>query len=211
MEIEIRGNHFVMLHQKALYWREQRTLLIADLHLGKITHFRKAGIAMPSIAHATNLQRLDELITAYPTDRLFLLGDLFHHDHNSEWDHFANWRSQYAGINFSIMLGNHDRLPHHMLSAAEIVITTEWLEGDFLFTHHPVRSPDPDLYSFCGHVHPVFSLRSGNAPALRLPCFVFDAHQAILPSFGVFTGGYEVNAQPGRKIFVIGEREVFRI
>jgi DNA ligase-associated metallophosphoesterase len=211
MEIEIRGHHFVMLHQKALYWREQKTLLIADLHLGKITHFRRAGIALPAVAHANNLQRLDELIAAYPIDRLYLLGDLFHHEYNSEWDRFVTWRAQYASIDCSIMLGNHDRLPHHMLSTAEITINTALRESGFCFTHHPAVIADPNEYLFCGHVHPVFSLRSGNAPTLRLPCFVFDASQAILPSFGVFTGGYEVSAMPGRKIFVIGEKEVFRV
>lgn len=211
MQIEIKGETFILLHQKALYWKNRKTMLISDLHLGKITHFRKSGIAMPSIAHTDNLSRLDELLAMYDTDRVFLLGDLFHHTYNTEWDRFASWRSQYASLAMKIMLGNHDRLPHHLLEAAQIDITQEWVENDFIFTHHPKNQDVEGAYIFAGHVHPVYSLRSGGSPALRLPCFVFDEHQAILPSFGVFTGGYEVAASTDRKIFVIGEREIFRV
>jgi metallophosphoesterase superfamily enzyme len=50
MQIEIRDNHFDLLIQKAIFWQEKQTLLIGDLHLGKITHFRKEGIAIPQIA-----------------------------------------------------------------------------------------------------------------------------------------------------------------
>ena len=65
MKIEIRGHDFVMVHQKALYWQNTKTLLISDLHVGKITHFRKSGFAIPTLAQANNLQRLDELIALF--------------------------------------------------------------------------------------------------------------------------------------------------
>jgi metallophosphoesterase superfamily enzyme len=97
------------------------------------------------------------------------------------------------------------------LEAAQIDITHEWVENDFIFTHHPKHPGVEGAYIFAGHVHPVYSLRSGGSPTLRLPCFVFDEHQAILPSFGVFTGGYNVEVRTGRKIFVIGEKEIFKV
>ena len=33
-----------------MIWENTNTLLVADIHLGKITHFRKAGIAVPAAA-----------------------------------------------------------------------------------------------------------------------------------------------------------------
>ena len=211
MKIEIRGNRFIMLPQKAMYWQDRKTMLLADLHLGKITHFRKSGIAIPSVAHADNLQRLDEIVSLYSPERIFLLGDLFHHTYNTEWDQFVAWRSKYTSLSMSIMLGNHDRLPLHMFDDADITMTHEHREGDFIFTHHPKTETNTETFVFAGHVHPVHTLRSGSSPTLRLPCFVIDPGQAILPSFGVFTGGYAVEAMPERQIFVVGDNSIFRI
>ena len=94
MEIEIRGQHFQLLPQKAVYWREKNTLLISDLHLGKITHFRKEGIAVPSIAYHRNFSILDELIDTLHAERIIFLGDLFHHKRNKEWEVFESWRNK---------------------------------------------------------------------------------------------------------------------
>src|SRR4051812_26169186 len=112
MELRIRDNHFVLLHQKAIYWIEARTLLIADLHLGKIMHFRKHGIAVPEGAISNNFNRLDELIEKCNPERIIFLGDLFHNRLNAEWDLFASWRNSYNHIEMLIVMGNHDILPH---------------------------------------------------------------------------------------------------
>ena len=38
----------------AIFWRNQDMLLIADVHFGKVAHFRKYGAAVPSKASSTN-------------------------------------------------------------------------------------------------------------------------------------------------------------
>lgn len=77
MQIEIRGEHFQLLTQKAIFWEETQTLLIGDLHLGKITHFRKEGIALPPNAIDNNFKRLNELVQSTGATRIIFLGDLF--------------------------------------------------------------------------------------------------------------------------------------
>jgi len=37
----------LLLPQKAIYWQQQKALIVADVHFGKVGHFRKAGIAVP--------------------------------------------------------------------------------------------------------------------------------------------------------------------
>ena len=44
MKIEISGETMHLLWQKAIWLPHRKTLLAADLHFGKINHFRKAGI-----------------------------------------------------------------------------------------------------------------------------------------------------------------------
>ncbi len=40
LELELRGQHLVLLPERAAYWREQEMLLIADMHCGKAATFR---------------------------------------------------------------------------------------------------------------------------------------------------------------------------
>ncbi|MEP7263741.1 MAG: ligase-associated DNA damage response endonuclease PdeM [Bacteroidota bacterium] len=212
MEIEIFSNHFLLLSQKAMYWEEKKTLLIADLHLGKITHFRKEGIALPSSAYENNFKRLDEIINSFLVERIILLGDLFHNRHNEEWDLFSAWRKKYDIIEIILVLGNHDILPTHLFESSKIsYYNKEYIEGNFTFSHHPQKIIQQNTFTFCGHIHPVYCLKYTGKQSLRLPCFVLDPFQAILPGFGVFTGGFEMKALDNRKFFVIAEQKVFEV
>jgi hypothetical protein len=38
-----------------------------------------------------------------------------------------------------------------------------------------------------------------------------DDQQTILPSFGVFTGGYAMEIKSGRSIFGIAEKKIFKM
>src|SRR5688572_22324319 len=111
MEIEIRGNTFTLLPQKAILWKNKSTLLISDMHLGKVTHFRNSGIAIPTKALINNFHRLDELIQSHNIGRIILLGDLFHSVYNQEWKQFVNWRNRNSQLEIIMVLGNHDILP----------------------------------------------------------------------------------------------------
>jgi len=209
MEIKIRGHHFKMLPQKAVFWKEAKTLLVSDLHLGKVTHFRKEGIAIPSAAFGDNFKRLDELILTNNVYRIIFLGDLFHNRHNAEWELFAKWRNKYHSVEMIIVLGNHDILPLRLFDENKITVyDDEYREAQFIFAHHPETKFENGMYIFCGHIHPVFCLRAKGRQSIKLPCFVFDEMQAVLPSFGVFTGGYEMKVKEGRRIFMIAKDEI---
>ena len=59
--IELCGQELELLPQKAIYWKDRNCLLIADLHLGKSTHFRKNGIAVPNASKNQNWILLHQL------------------------------------------------------------------------------------------------------------------------------------------------------
>ncbi|GGC13685.1 ligase-associated DNA damage response endonuclease PdeM [Dyadobacter sediminis] len=212
MQIEIRGNHFRLLSQKAVFWEETQTLLIGDLHLGKIIHFRKEGIAVPGIAAENNFLRLNQLVQHTGAVRIIFLGDLFHSKYNSEWETFRAWRAGHHYIEMIIVIGNHDILPVSLFLESDMQVYMEDFEEDgFIFTHHPKTELRSDRFVFAGHVHPVFTSYGKGRQSVRLPCFVIDKNQAILPSFGVFTGGYPVNIINGRKIYITTETTIFPV
>lgn len=46
----------------------------------------------------------------------------------------------------------------------------------------------------------------------RLPCFRFGKRAGVLPAFGAFTGGFEVNADArGEAVYVIAGERVFAL
>jgi DNA ligase-associated metallophosphoesterase len=212
MEINIRGYGFELLPEKAILWKAKKTLLITDVHLGKIMHFRKAGIAMPREAFEINFQKLDILVQTHLPERIIFLGDLFHHQVNEEWEHFENWRVNFASLEMISVLGNHDILPPKLFTKINITLLPELEENGFLFRHHPINEEKAShSFAFCGHVHPMFLLQSSAFNAMRLPCFVLESHQMILPSFGLFTGGYTIHRIAERRIFIIADSLIFEI
>jgi predicted MPP superfamily phosphohydrolase len=101
----------LMLHPfRGLYWKKEKMLLLADLHLGKAVHFRRAGIPVPSAVSHSNWDRLIALLLDFEPERVVFLGDLFHSDYNSEWEELADLIHQFDHIDFELVIGNHDIL-----------------------------------------------------------------------------------------------------
>jgi uncharacterized protein len=211
MEIRILNNTFILLPQKALLWKEERALLISDLHIGKIAHFRKAGIAIPARGGEDNFRRLDELMDLRPL-RVLFIGDLFHSDVNKEWDALCEWRKRHSRVGMHIVPGNHDRLPARFCEDFGIDVHTDELhQGPFIFSHHPRKARNESEYLISGHVHPVINLYGRAHQQLRFPCFYFGHQQAILPSFGYFTGGYAIEPENGDQVVAIVKEQLISI
>ena len=87
---------------------QEKALVAADVHLGKVGHFRKAGIAVPRDMEQNDLAVLSDLIYEHRPCKLIFLGDFFHSDINADWDWFILWRSQFPDLQIILIKGNHD-------------------------------------------------------------------------------------------------------
>ena len=205
-----KGEQLTMLPQKALFWPSRSTLIISDVHFGKVTHFRKYGIAIPANATRDNFVRLNALLEEVKPQKVLFLGDLFHSDHNHEWEEFGRLTSSFEQIEFVLVKGNHDIISNTKLIAyCDHVIEDGLDDGPFYFTHEPMKHDS--LYTLCGHIHPAARIGGRARQSLRLPCFHFSEHIGILPAFGNFTGTYIVKPEPEDSVFVIAEDEILRI
>lgn len=211
MEVVISGEAFDLLPQKAVWWKARRMLMLADLHLGKVNHFRKSGIPVPVKANNKNWENLVELIMLYRPERVLCLGDLFHSHYNFDWEVMIELVRNYQEIQFELVMGNHDVLSQHQYTRSNMRLYDQLEEGPFLLTHHPVEEPHAQLYNLAGHIHPGVRLVGRGRQSLVLPCFYFGERRGLLPAFGMFTGLAPV--QPSREdaIFVIADHEIIRI
>lgn len=206
--IHIHNNTFHLHHTGAIFWEEKAFLLIADVHLGKITHFRKHGSAAPSKAIAKNFELLNHAMSSFNVEEVYFLGDLFHSYINSEWAMFESWVLQQK-ITITLVTGNHDIIASERYESIGINVKNEEILNGFLLTHEPeVRE---NLFTFCGHIHPGIVLHGVAKQHLRLPCFFKQKNQLILPAFGVFTGLHIIEPSKEDQVFTIADDDVILV
>lgn len=209
--ITIQNEQIALLPQRALFWETQKALLLADLHLGKVNHFRKAGVPVPIKANERNAEVLLETIQLTKPERVIFLGDLFHSHYNDEWEVFGQVLRNFPTVSFELVVGNHDILSNYQYQKLGIILHQELRLGPFLLTHHPYEEYAGDLYNLAGHVHPGARLVGKGKQGLTLPCFYFGKQQGLLPAFGVFTGLARIVPKKEDQVFVIIENKVLKV
>lgn len=186
-------------------------LLLADLHLGKTAHFRKAGIAVPSAAAQSNWDRLYSLLLDYKPQKVVFLGDLFHSSYNPVWEDVGIMTVQFKYTQFLLIQGNHDILAKADYEQAGLSVYPSLEIGPFLFTHEPLEESSSEQYNLAGHIHPCVHLRGNGRQRLRLPCFYFGKNGGLLPAFGAFTGMAGIQPKDGEEVYVVAEDCVLKV
>lgn len=209
----INENDFVLSPERVMYWEKEKTLIIADLHIGKTGHFRKSGIPVPQNVFKEDLLRLFSQVLFFKAEKLIIAGDLSHSKSNKEMDLFKKWRNDLDSLEMVLVNGNHDILEETWYSEMRIE-TKDCLDiGPFSFCHDPadVSIKDEAHYAFCGHLHPGIQIRGRGRQSLQFPCFYFGYNIGILPAFSRFTGFVNVAAQKGENVFAIVENGIMQV
>ena len=206
--IHIHENNFDLHPSGAVYWVEKKTLMLADVHLGKVAHFRKNGIAVPREAEGAFYKKITLLFNEFEVKRLLFLGDLFHSFQNNEWHLFSAWVKKQQST-LILIEGNHDVIPAWKFEQLGMTITSNLSEDTFYFSHFP--SEKEEYFVFCGHVHPGVKLKGAGLQQLKMPCFYQSQNQLILPAFGAFTGLHILTPKESDRIYVTSGKEVMEI
>ena len=204
--IDLNGEQALMLSQKALLFTADKVLLLSDLHIGKSSHFRREGVAVPSSMYASDLLKLGYLIKQMDPKRVFILGDLFHVGLNCDVDLFRRWRDAFKDIDIILIKGNHDRFDASKSSELGIEIFDEYiLNGKFLLRHFPGDSHYEGLLTISGHIHPAVRVFGKGRQSATLSCFHLSKQKLVLPAFGEFTGRHIISPDIGDRVFAIVE------
>lgn len=211
-EINLAGEPVHLLAQRAIWLPARKALLIADLHIGKTTHFRKSGIAIPGQLAETDLRRLDQLILDCQPEQVLFLGDLFHSQHNGEWDTFGMQISRHRKVKFILVKGNHDILDQTHYDQFGIEVVNDQLPiGPLVLTHDHLQQVPDGMYNLSGHIHPGYRLRGKGRQTVIMPCFHFGLQHGLLPAFGTFTGTKSVNPSPRDRIWVVVNDQLMEV
>lgn len=208
LTIQIQQQRFLLHASGAIFWKEKNMLLISDVHLGKVAHFRKHGIAIPNETIFENFIRLTKVVNFFKPQSIVFLGDLFHSKINKEWDLFSSW-TQSISAKIFLIEGNHDIVAKYKYTDLQIEIFKEWVVDGFLLTHYPDERQG--VYNFCGHIHPGIKLKGSGKQSLKLPCFFQSEKQLILPAFGEFTGNFYLTPKGNDNVYAITKDEVILV
>lgn len=208
-KIKIRQETFTLTNQRALFWEEQKALILSDLHIGKTAHFRKNGIALANQIMKNDLERLSILIEYFKPEKFIVVGDLLHAGDNSDVDEFCSWRNQYNDLQFHLIEGNHDRISKKLEAKLCLNFKSELLEIDDFMLIHDFEKKHPK-FQITGHIHPGFVINSA-VKKIKLPCFVVTENQLLLPAFSEFTGLDTKNIPKKGKFYVFTDTEIYEI
>lgn len=209
----IAGERVAFLPQRAAWWERARTLILADLHLGKAETFAAAGAALNGGVLDHTLAQLSDLASSLDAARLIIVGDLLHAPAgltSALIDRVREWRRTLLA-QIVVVPGNHDRRIDAVAREWDLLVTSASLiEPPFGFVHDPADVPalSPSVATWwVGHVHPCIWL-GNRADALKLPCFIASDRLVQLPAFSTFTSGVCVRPSPGDRVHAIADSTV---
>jgi len=211
MQLFLRGSEFTLLPEKALYKHDESLLIIADIHLGKASHFRKSGIPIPANAQAADYVALEKLFEKVQPEKVYFLGDLFHSTFNGDWHYFAALISRFEQIDFTLIKGNHDLINEALFRELNITVIDKTIEdATFIYSHAPVSDTDGKV-NISGHIHPGIRLSGQARQSLTIPCYYYINNILLLPAFGVLTGLYIMDWDNNADIYAVLSNEVRKI
>ena len=172
------------------YLPEQDWLVVSDLHFEKGSYLHSAGNPLPALDTQATLDRLGRVIDDYQPAAVISLGDSFH-DARSLLRMNSDDRQRLISLvqaqpQWFWVEGNHDpAIPPEL--PGEAVATLQ--HKSVTFTHEPQTSGP---YQVIGHYHPKCCLAVSRR-RFRGKCFVVTPQMLIMPAFGQYTGGLNVD------------------
>jgi DNA ligase-associated metallophosphoesterase len=210
------ANADVVLHPSgAALLCDEQTLLVADAHFGKAVSFRRLGVPVPRGTTSETLSALSAAVAATRAKRVVFLGDFLHSRHSHATGTLAalaRWRAEHAGLDLTLVRGNHDdRAGDPPASLGLRIVDEPCMAGPFALCHHPQALAG--AYVLAGHWHPCVSMGTRTLERLRLPCFWFgddtgavpEHAVGVLPAFGSFTGMHRIEPRAGDRIFPVAD------
>ena len=110
--IDFAGHKMILHPSGSIFWPDQATLIVGDLHFEKASWYHNTGQFLPPYDSSETLKKLETVKSEFFPRRLILLGDVFHD--NDAWHRMAQTDQEHLakllkGIETIYINGNHDQ------------------------------------------------------------------------------------------------------
>ncbi len=225
-----------VLNETALFIKNKKILVIADLHIGIENELRELGLQAPSQTPFMT-KRLTKLFKKYKPNILILLGDIKHNipsttiQERTDIKHFISQIQSFGSIH--ILPGNHDGNIDRLLTSVINLHSSDGFVIDNIGFIHGHRWPNEKImqceYVILGHTHPTIMLTDRLGYKTFEPCWIRgkcikntliekypdsnNPNIIVLPAFNPLCGGIAINKEPligpFNKILDIKNAEVY--
>jgi DNA ligase-associated metallophosphoesterase len=199
----------------ALWWPGEKTVVVADLHFEKGSAYARSGQFLPPYDTRATIRRLETLLARTHAQRVIALGDSFH-DSGAGGRLDEEERAALSDLtrryDFFWVEGNHDPEPPSWLGGR---IVPEMMLNTLMFRHIPGEAGI--IGEVAGHLHPAVRVSRGGV-SVRRRCFVSDGRRLLLPAFGAYTGGLDVQDEAvttlftrGHSVYALGKERAYLV
>ncbi|WP_019176762.1 metallophosphoesterase [Methanomassiliicoccus luminyensis] len=208
-----------MTSEQCLLIPEERTAVVADLHIGYESALEAEGIHIPHVQTASVKENLLKIIDKYALDRIILLGDLKHEFSRNLGQEMRDVRSVMEMLSnlveVILVKGNHDNYIENIVSRIQVPVVPLYRAAGLTFVHG--HQPCADRPLVMGHEHPSVKIFDRVGAYLKLPCFVHLREEGVLvlPAFSPLAAGTDLTRvskrdylSPILKNYDVGEAEI---
>jgi len=194
----------------ALYLKEEKVLLLADLHIGYEDALVKQGVLVPKFHFKELVERVEgifEIIlkSKRKVDTIVINGDLKHEFgriSDEEWRNTLKMLDYLARKCKRIVLvrGNHDTVLGPIADKRKILVVDNFLAGDKMIMHGDRIQdvPAPVKTIVIGHDHPAVGIQDGIRREVY-KCFLVGKYNGknlvVMPSMSPATEGTDVKKE----------------
>jgi len=210
------ANHRLIFDGNAcIYWPTKEMVIVADLHLEKGSYLAEKGNPIPLYDTIDTLSRLEKIVDYYQPKTLVSLGDNIHDidalnriypQHKLLLEKIANEVRQWVWV-----MGNHDKNVKPLNWASSMIFSASVNIDNILLTHDLVHE---SAFQIVGHYHPKTTVKN-----ISGKCFLHNDSKIIMPSFGSYTGGFEIESTAFKKAlnhelfnaFLLHNQKIWRV
>ncbi|MGQ9759443.1 MAG: metallophosphoesterase [Candidatus Methanomethylicaceae archaeon] len=192
----------------ALLLKDQRALVLTDLHIGYESSLKEKGIHIPQNSYPYIRSIIESLLKSTGARTLVILGDLKHEfgkPSTQEWVEVKDllFFLSERGIDVHVVRGNHDNYIISILNRMGVPLHDPFMVLDdilLLHGHKEVEIPSGTKAILMGHEHPAVSSRDFSGSRYKFKCFLIGhlgKHKlVVLPSLSPFSLGVGINETP---------------
>ena len=206
-----------------LYFKKEKALVLADIHMGYEEALNKQGILVPRFQYAETIKRLEKLLKGFGVKKIIINGDLKHEFgkiSETEWRHtlrlldflFEHCRK------IILLKGNHDTILGPIAKKRGLEVKRNYVIGKTMILHGD-KIPKGEKFDsmkrlVIGHEHPAISLHK-DGRLEKFKCFLKGKWKKkeliVMPSFNLVTEGTDVLKEKLLSPFLKKDLDAFQV
>ena len=183
----------------ALFLRNERALVISDLHLGFEGALAEQGVSIPRFQRRVILERLGAMLDRTKTEKVVVAGDFKHEFSRNLVDEWVEvkqiLRFLVDRVTPVMVRGNHDNYLATILGDLGIALKdrADIAGHTIVHGHEDVSTLHPIVM---GHEHPAVKLKDELGAVVSVPAFLVSDALIVLPAFSPLALGVDVSSHP---------------